>query len=97
MSNAEHLIENAIKADAQGKKLDEVLDEPHNKMMLEETGIAKSDIIRIAYHVIYSLYDGVNPFSQEWETWRQIAHSSRNDTFEDFWKCLAIEGMYAND
>ena len=76
MSNAEHLIENAIYAEYQDKDLDKVLDEPHNKLMLEETGIQKNDIIRMAYHVIYSLYDGVNPFSQEWETGRQIAHTT---------------------
>ena len=82
MSNAEHLIENCIFADYQGKNLDKVLDEPHNKIMLEETGIRKDDLIRMAYHIIYSLYDGVNPFSQEWETGREIANYTWGDPIE---------------
>lgn len=89
MTNAEHLIENAIYAEYQDKDLDKVLDEPHNKIMLEETGIQKDDIIRMAYHVIYSLYDGINPFSQEWETGRQIAHTTwdnpREGEYEFTW------------
>ena len=88
MSSAEHLIENAIFADFRDENLDEVLDEPHNKMMLEETGIRKDDLIRMAYHVIYSLYDGVNPFSQEWETGRQIAHTAKE---------LGLDTMYYID
>lgn len=61
MSNAEHLIENALYALAKNEDINEVMDAKHNRMMLEETGIRKEDIIGMASHVMYSLYEGVAP------------------------------------
>lgn len=61
MSNAEHLIENVIFALKRGEDVNNVLDSPANKMMLESTGIEKQDIIAMAEHVVYSLYDGQLP------------------------------------
>lgn len=63
MSNAEHLIENAIFAMKEGHDLDEVLDHWPNDEMLRQTGIRKADIVRMAEHVVYSLYDGCFPGS----------------------------------
>lgn len=61
MSDAEHLIENVIFAYKYNKDVDEVLDYPYNRMMLEETGINKDDLKAMAIHVVYSLYDGEFP------------------------------------
>ena len=63
MTNAEHLIENMIFA-MKNKTYEDplmVMDEYHNKRMLEETGIDKNDIYRMAQHVVYSLYNGKFP------------------------------------
>ena len=61
MSNAEHLIENAIFAIKRGRDLEEELDKGINKMMLDATGMSKEDVIGMANHVVYSLYDGRLP------------------------------------
>jgi len=71
MTNAEHLIENAIKADADKLILDRELDRYYNRKMLEAInengGLTKEDIIRMAYHIVYSLYEGLNPFDKYFE------------------------------
>ena len=61
MSNAEHLIENVILAMAEKRDPYEELEWRGNQMMLDETGIRKDDLVAMAVHVVYSLYDGVFP------------------------------------
>lgn len=61
MSNAEHLIENAIFAMKHNQDLDKLLDSWPNDEMLRQTGIKKDDIIRMAAHIVYSLYQGRFP------------------------------------
>lgn len=61
MTNAEHLIENAIFAMKYGRETDAEMETWYNKKMLEESGISKNDIIAMACHVVYSLYDGKFP------------------------------------
>lgn len=61
MSNAEHLIENVILAMAEKRDPYEELEWRCNQMMLDETGIRKDDLVAMAVHVVYSLYDGVFP------------------------------------
>lgn len=61
MSNAEHLIENVIYAMADKRDPFDELKWKGNQMMLEETGIRENDLVAMAVHVVYSLYDGVFP------------------------------------
>ena len=63
MSNAEHLIENVIFGMKNGKHAEEVLKEQSNIDMLNDkhTSISAEEVIRIACHVVYSLYDGQFP------------------------------------
>lgn len=61
MSNAEHLIENAIFDLKQGKTTEDFAKAWPNEVMLEETGFSPEDIWRMACHVVYSLYDGKFP------------------------------------
>ena len=35
--------------------------------MMQNTGIKPEDLYRMAQHIVYSLYDGINPFSARWE------------------------------
>lgn len=78
MSNAEHLIENAIKADADKLILDRELDRYHNREMIkainENGGLTKEDIIRMACHVVYSLYEGLNPFDEHFDEVMEYYH-----------------------
>lgn len=66
MSDAEHLIENVIHAMYENR-VDEELDARYNKIMFENTGIKPDDLYQMAQHIVYSLYDGINPFSEEWD------------------------------
>lgn len=73
MTNAEHLIENAIFALKQNKDIYEVLGQWPNNAMLKETKITKDEIVRMAGHVVYSLYEGKYPrggpgFEYEYDT-----------------------------
>ena len=63
MSNAEHLIENLILGMKDGRTLLSIIEEPGNKIMLEDksTGITSDEAIAIAGHVVYGLYDGEFP------------------------------------
>lgn len=61
MTCAQHLIENAIYALKEGKDPEKVLDYDYNKEMLKLTGIEKNDVLGMAYHVVYTLYDGCFP------------------------------------
>lgn len=65
MSDAEHLIENAIFSLKHGEDADNALNSIADKVMLEATGIKKQDIIAMAQHVVYSLYDGRFPETSE--------------------------------
>ena len=66
MSDAEHLIENVIHAMYEDR-VDEELNASYNKIMFENTGIKPDDLYQMAQHIVYSLYDGINPFSARWE------------------------------
>ena len=61
MSDAEHLIENAIYALKRGKFPEEVLSQPPNTDMLASTGISMQDVSMMAQHVVYVLYNGQFP------------------------------------
>ena len=63
MSNAEHLVENVIFGMKSGKHADEILKEQSNIDMLNDkhTSISADEVVRIACHVVYSLYDGKFP------------------------------------
>lgn len=61
MTAAEHLIENAIFARKRKQPYEDILTEWYNEKMLELTGIKREDVIAMADHVIYSLYDGKYP------------------------------------
>lgn len=63
MSNAEHLVENVIFGMKNGKEIDDILTEPGNVAMLNDihTSISADEVVRIACHVVYSLYDGKFP------------------------------------
>ena len=61
MSSAEHLIENAIYAMAAGRNPHDEMKSEYNLAMLKETGIREEDVVGMAGHVVYSLYDGVFP------------------------------------
>lgn len=63
MSNAEHLIENLIFGMKAGKEPGDILAEPRNQDMLNDstTDISADEAVRIACHVVYSLYDGRYP------------------------------------
>lgn len=61
MSNAEHLLENVIYAMKEGRDGFDELERHPNDVMLELTGFSPSDIVRMAAHVVYSLYDGHFP------------------------------------
>ena len=66
MSDAEHLIENVILAMYENR-VDEELNTWYNKKMFENTGIKPDDLYQMAQHIVYSLYDGINPLSTKWE------------------------------
>lgn len=61
MSNAEHLLENVIFAMKDGIDPQRELMSYPNTVMLQQTGFSAEDIIRMACHVVYSLYDGKFP------------------------------------
>ena len=63
MSNAEHLVENVIFGMKSGKHADDIINEPGNVAMLNDihTSISADEVVRIACHVVYSLYDGKFP------------------------------------
>lgn len=61
MSNAEHLIENAIIALRDNRDIESELNKDYNQKMMALTGIRQSDLVRMAEHVVYSLYDGIFP------------------------------------
>ncbi len=60
MSQAEHLIENAIYALKEGRPED-FLDWGVNKEMADNVGISLNDVLGMAVQVVYSLYDGKFP------------------------------------
>jgi len=66
MSDAEHLIENVIHAIYENR-VDEELDASYNKIMFENTGIKPDDLYQMAQHIVYSLYEGLNPFSEHFD------------------------------
>lgn len=55
MSNAEHLIENAIHELEAGHDLDDFKALWHTKTMCEQTGIKPEDIWLMAVHVVFVL------------------------------------------
>ena len=58
MTNAEHLIENAIFALKEGKFLTEDVN-------AEYTGCTVEEAYAMAQHIVYSLYDGKFPHREE--------------------------------
>lgn len=61
MSSAEHLIENLILGMKRGRDIDDILAEPCNVYNLSDTSLTAEDAVRIACHVVYTLYDGKFP------------------------------------
>lgn len=61
VSSAEHLIENLILGMSKGEDPDDILNEPCNVLNLGDTSMSPDDAVRIACHVVYSLYDGKFP------------------------------------
>lgn len=63
MSNAEHLVENLIMGMKDGRPADEIILYKENQDMLNDihTGITGDEAVRIACHVVWSLYDGRFP------------------------------------
>lgn len=63
MSDAEHLIENVIHAMYENR-VDEEFNTWYNQEMMKNTGIKRDDLYRMAQHIVYSLYEGLNPFDE---------------------------------
>lgn len=61
MSNAEHLLENTILAMKDGIDPQKELESYPNTIMLKQSGFTAEDFIRMACHVVYSLYGGKFP------------------------------------
>ena len=61
MTCAEHLVENVIFAMKNGRDPYEEIAEEYNRMQLAYCSISADDIISIACHVVYCLYDGQFP------------------------------------
>jgi hypothetical protein len=66
MSNAEHLIENTILAMMQNR-VDEELNSWYNQRMMQNTGIKSEDLYHMAQHIVYSLYEGLDPFGDHFD------------------------------
>lgn len=66
MTNAEHLIENVIFGMKEGKPALEIIQEEQNQHMLndENTGITAEEVVAIACHIVWGLYDGQFPDSE---------------------------------
>ena len=82
MTNAEHLIENVISALNRTGNVEEELNKPYNQIMLAESGINKDDIIAMANHIVYSLYEGFNPFSKNWMKLMNLWFQWNNSPFD---------------
>ena len=61
MTNAQHLIENAIYGLTKGRTVKESMMDYGNQIMLRETGITETEVEEIVDHVVYGLYDGKLP------------------------------------
>ena len=61
MTNAQHLIENAIFGVKEGRKTEDVMQDYGNQMMLKETGITSDEVAEIVDHVVFGLYKGEYP------------------------------------
>ena len=61
MSSAEHLIENLIMGMKRGRDPDDILEDPCNVSNLGNSSLTADDAVRIACHVVYSLYEGRFP------------------------------------
>ena len=61
MSSEEHLIENLIFGMKRGREPWSILADPCNIMNLSYTSLTAEDAVRIACHVVYTLYDGKFP------------------------------------
>ena len=61
MTNAQHLVENAIYGITQGTLVLDTMQEEGNQMMLKETGVTAEEVAEIVDHVVYGLYDGKLP------------------------------------
>ena len=66
MSDAEHLIENVIRA-MNEDRVDEELNTWYNQKQMQNTGIRADDLIRMANHIVYGLYEGLDPFGDHFD------------------------------
>lgn len=66
MTDAEHLIENVIHAMYENR-VDEELNTRYNQEMMKNTGIKRDDLYSMAQHIVYSLYEGLNPFGEHFD------------------------------
>ena len=61
MTSAEHLIENLIYGMKRGTSCSDILAEPCNVANLKDSKMSGEEAVRIACHVVWSLYDGKYP------------------------------------
>lgn len=63
MSNAEHIIEDLILGMRDGRAIEDIIKDisVQNNLHAEGVGITEEEAVRIAGHVVYSLYDGRFP------------------------------------
>lgn len=65
-NDAEQLIENVIYAIYENR-VDEELNTGYNQEMMKNTGIKPEDLYCMAQHIVYSLYEGLNPFGEHFD------------------------------
>lgn len=55
------LLDDAIRAMKNGETIDDILTSTLNQMKLEDCSLSKEDVIELAEHIVFGLYDGKFP------------------------------------